>query len=161
MSQFLRENMHRLLSELDYKEGMRNFKKSYYEDFFNDYRDRVKDVNEAIMNLYGGDDEEGEFEEAADALIAYAKEKYMKFNRFTRGARFLDMQCMLVFYLLPSLMKNGNTEKARYFAEKVVSKWKEAFPKSEIKAASYDEIYSGFKTTILGFNAEGLFDKWK
>ncbi len=159
MSEVLDNKMPKLLEVLDYRIAMKNFRKKYYEDFFLEYRRNTADVNEEIIKMYASDNREEEMESAAESLVKYAKGKYDSAIFFKRSTTAVDMQCMMLFYVLPSLLKNPTPEDSKAFTDIICGKWKEAFPKETIAAASYDEIYNGFRTTILGFNVEGLFGK--
>lgn len=157
MSEVLDQNIHKLLSSLNSGEGMRCFKKKLYLDFFQKYRSSVEDVNEEIMKMFGSPEKDSEMESAADSLVSYAKDKMEKALFFKRSAVLVDMQCMMVFYVLPGILKILPEEDSRRFADMICAKWHEAFPKENINAATADEIYDGFRTTIFGFNVEGMF----
>lgn len=159
----LDKEMHRLLSELDVKAGLRNFKKRRYEDFFLDYRSRVRDVYELINTLYRenkGDEEK--IEEGMNAavldLVSWAKNNYDSAGKFFREQRLLDMQCMLVFYVFPGILYNASEYDAK-MTDIIIAQWKSAFPKSNIKAASFEEINGGFKDTIFGLALTDIFKK--
>ncbi len=157
MSEALDGIIYKLLDVLDSREGMKNFKKKYYEEFFLSYRRSVSDVNDEIMKMYTSENKEEEMKSAADNLVKYAKDKYDGTIFFRKSTTAVDMQCMMVFYVLPSLLKNQPEEDSKAFTDIICEKWKEAFPKETIASATYDEIYNGFRTTILGFNVEGMF----
>ena len=159
MSEALDKNIHKLLAVLDYREGMKNFKKKYYENFFLEYRKSVSDVNDEIMKMYASDNKEEEMKSAAENLVKYARDKYDSVIFFKKSTTAVDMQCMMVFYVLPSLLKNQPQEDSKTFTDLICEKWRGSFPGETIAAATYDEIYNGFRTTILGFNVEGMFGK--
>lgn len=157
MSEYLDQNTHKLLSSLDYREGMKNFKKKLYEDFFRDYKKSVEDVSEEIIKMYGSDTKEEEMRSAAKDLTGYAKEIYDKTIFFKKSTTLVDMQCMMVFYVLPGVLKIPSEEDSRRFTDIICEEWSAVFPKEKISAATYGEIYNGFRTTFLGFNIEGMF----
>ncbi|MCR4590206.1 MAG: hypothetical protein K5668_05245 [Lachnospiraceae bacterium] len=157
MSETLDQNIHKLLSVLDYREAMKCFKKKYYEGFFLEYRKSTVDVHEEIMKMFVSDNKEEEMNSAAASLVKYAKEQYDGTFFLKKATTAVDMQCMMVFYVLPSLLKDQPAEDSKTFTDIICEKWKGSFPKETIAAATYDEIYNGFRTTILGFNVEGLF----
>ena len=159
MSERLEKIIPQLLTKIDFKEGMRNFKKKYYEDFFNEYRNRTEEVNKEIVAMYDSADKDEEMQSVALALISYAKSEYDKAGMFKKSTKLMDMQCMMVFYVLPSLLSNGHPDDDRIFADTVTGQWRAAFPKSQISAAPYEDIYNGFRTTIFGFNIENIFQK--
>ena len=159
MSEALDREIPRLLKELDTKEGMRCFRKKLYPGFFEAYRDRIGDVKALILEMYSSENRQEEMQSAALSLVSYAKGIYEGSRRFKKRSVLLDMQCMMVFYLLPSLLSNGDAEADRQFADTVVGVWREVFPSSQISAANYDEIYGGFRNTVLGFNIEGIFGR--
>ncbi len=157
MSEKLDRDIHKLLTAIDKDEAMKNFKKKYYEDFFFSYRDSVSDINEEIIKVYDSPDSERELQSAADSLVRYAKEQRDKAIFFRRSVVLVDMQCMMVFYVMPVLLKNPPLERSKEFTDMICNAWNDAFPKSTISAADFEEIYQGFRTTIFGFEVEGLF----
>lgn len=157
MSEFLDNNTYKLLSTLEFREGIKNFKKKYYENFFLSYRKSTSDIIEEIIKMYGSETKEEEMGSAAESIITYAREQYDKAIFFKKSTTLVDMQCMMVFYVLPSILKIPAEEDSRRFTDIICEKWSHAFPREKISAATYDEIYAGFRTTILGFNVEGLF----
>ena len=157
MSEYLDNNIHKILSNLNVGDAMAHFKKKHYEDFFFEYRKSLSDVNEEIMKMYASDDRETEMNSAAESLVKYVKDTQEHTIFFKRSTYLVDMQCMMVFYALPNLLKNPTEEDSKQFTDIICSKWAEAFPKETISAATYEEIYDGFRTTIFGFNVEGMF----
>ncbi len=159
MSEILDNNIYKLLDVLDSNAAMKNFRKSRYEDFFLEYRRSTSDIHEEIIKMYASDNKEDEMKSAADHLVSYAKERYDSVIFFKKSTTIVDMQCMMVFYVLPAMLKNPSEEDSKMFTDILSEKWNTVFPKETIKAAGYDEIYNGFRTTILGFNVEGMFGK--
>ncbi len=157
MSEKLDREIPGLLNVIDIRDAMQNFKKKYYEDFFFSYRDSVSEINEEIVKMYDSEDPVPEMESAALSLVSYARKQRDSAIFFRRTAVLTDLQCMMVFYVLPCLLKNPPVERSKEFTDIICSKWNEAFPKSTIGAAGFDEIYNGFRTTIFGFNVEGMF----
>ncbi len=157
MSEKLDRDIHKLLTVLNKDEAMRNFKKKYYEDFFFSYRDSISDINEEIIRVYDSPDSEDELVSAADSLVGFAKNEWEKTIFFRKTVVLVDMQCMMVFYVLPALLKNPPVERSKAFTDMICEKWNSTFKKSTINAADFDVIYQGFRTTIFGFEVEGLF----
>ena len=87
MSERLEKIIPQLLTKIDFKEGMRNFKKKYYEDFFNEYRNRTEEVNKEIVAMYDSADKDEEMQSAALALISYAKNEYDKAGMFKKTTK--------------------------------------------------------------------------
>ncbi len=159
MSERLEKIIPQLLTKIDFKEGMRNFKKKYYEDFFKEYRNRTEEVNKEIVAMYDSADKDEEMQSAALALISYAKSEYEKAGMFKKSTKLMDMQCMMVFYVLPSLLSNGHPDDDRIFADTVTGQWRAAFPKSQISAAPYEDIYNRLRSTIFEFNIDNIYKK--
>ena len=154
----MEKDIHRLLSDIDVKTGLKNFKKSRYEDFFKAYRSDLGDVYDNINKLYESDDKDEVLNEAALSLVSWAKDKYDGTGKFFKEQKLLDMQCMMVFYVLPGILANGH-EEDRQLADSVVGQWRAAFKDSKIEAATYEELYGGFRDSIFGFNLENIFQK--
>ncbi|MCR4892792.1 MAG: hypothetical protein K5989_11505 [Lachnospiraceae bacterium] len=150
MSEKLNEKMPRLLQELKVKEAMRNFRKRSYEKFFLNYRERVSDVIEEIFAMYKAGAAEEEMDAAAEAYASYARGLYNSTGRFSKNARLMDMQCMTVFYVFPAILECRYGEEDQKFVDRMIVKWKEAFPDSQISSGTFEEIYGGFKNTIFG-----------
>ena len=157
MSETLDSKMSKLLSVLEFREAMNNFKKKYYEDFFYQYRKSVSDVTEEIIKMYASETKEEEMDSAAKSLVSYAKDRYEHVFFLKKSTELIDMQCMMVFYALPAILKIPSEEDSRHFTDVICKTWSETFPKETISAATYEEIYAGFRTTIFGFNVEGIF----
>ena len=157
MSEKLNALMPNLLTVLNVKEAMANFKKKYYEGYFFSYRDSISDVNEEIVKMYDSPDVSSEMESAAEALVSFVSEKRKNTFFFNRTAVLVDMQCLMVFYVLPALLKNPPAFRSKEFTDLISKRWNETFPKSVINAADFEDIYNGFRTTIFGFSMEGLF----
>ncbi len=154
----MEKDIHRLLSDIDVRTGLKNFKKNRYESFFNAYRNDLSDVYSNINKLYDMDDKEEALNEAALSLVSWAKDTYDSTGRFSKEQKLLDMQCMMVFYVLPGILANGH-EDDRALTDSIVGQWRAAFAGSKIEAATYDELYGGFRDTIFGFNIENIFQK--
>ncbi len=162
MSETLDKNIHKIISVLEFNDAMRHFKKKLYEDYFFGYRKAITDVNQEIMKMYASDNKEEEMKSAAKSLVEYARDRKEHVFFLKRNTELIDMQCMMVFYALPSILKIPSEEDSRHFTDIICASWSDMFPKATISAATYDEIYEGFRTTILGFNVEGMFgDKKK
>ncbi|MCR5526842.1 MAG: hypothetical protein K6F39_05605 [Lachnospiraceae bacterium] len=156
----LKNELPRLLFDLDVKAGLKNFKKNRYEDFFKAYRDDLSSVYELINETYEMPDKEEKINEAALSLVNKAKNKHENAGFFKKQQTLLDMQCMMVFYVLPGILANGK-EDDRMLTDSIVGQWRAAFPDSKIDAASYDELFAGFRNTIFGFSVEDIFSKNK
>ncbi|MCR4743896.1 MAG: hypothetical protein K5894_01550 [Lachnospiraceae bacterium] len=158
----LENEAHRLLSEIDPKAGLKNFRKRRYEEFFLNYRSSMRDVYELFTTAYreSANDEEKEekMNAAALDLVSWAKNAYESTGRFGREQKLIDMQCMLVFYVFPGILSNSN-EEDRMLTDIIIAQWKAAFPKSNISAAGFDEINGGFKDTIFGLDIADMFKK--
>ena len=155
---------HRLLSEIDVKAGLKNFKKKHYEEFFLNYRSSMRDVYELFTKAYRESADEDEKEEHMNAaaldIVSWAKNNYDSANRFTRQQRLMDMQCMMVFYVFPGILSNSR-EEDRKMTDIIVAQWNTAFPKSEIGAASFEELNGGFKDTVFGIALSDIFSRKK
>ena len=153
---------HRLLSELDTKAGLKNFRKRRYEDFFLNYRSSMRDVYELFNTLYREETNEESKQEKMNAaaldIVSWAKNIYDSTGRFSKTQKLVDMQCMMVFYVFPGILSNSN-EEDKLMTDIIIAQWKAAFPKSNISAATFDEINGGFKDTIFGMAIADIFSK--
>ncbi len=153
---------HRLLSEIDIKAGIKNFRKRRYEDFFLNYRSSMRDVYELFNTLYREVEDKEVKEEKMNAaaldIVSWAKNTYESTIWLNREQKLIDMQCMMVFYVFPGILSNSN-EEDRLMTDIITAQWKSAFPKSNISAATFDEINGGFKDSIFGLALADIFKK--
>ena len=98
-----------LLSAINPKEGIKAFRKPRYPGFFEDYVDSMSSIYAALKEIYELE-ESGEREEKKDAfaaaIIEYAKNERDKAGFFKKTGRFVDLQSMLVFYVLPGIVES-------------------------------------------------------
>ncbi len=153
---------HRLLSEIDTRAGLKNFRKRRYEDFFLNYRSSMRDVYELFNTLYRETEDKEERDDKMNAaaldLVKWAQNTYESTGWFNREQKLIDMQCMMVFYVFPGILSNAN-EEDRLMTDIIIAQWKSAFPKSNINAATFEEINGGFKDSIFGMALADIFKK--
>lgn len=168
-----------LLSVINADEGMKNFKKSHYPEFFEKYLNEVSHLHGSLNEIGEIRDEalrRKKFEEAFMQIVSYVKDSRKSAGFFKRDRVFMDCQTMLVFYVLPGIVENVRSlgdrvdppedrgskfrmaspkkeEEAKgsgnECADLFVSVWNREFGQA-ISAASYDLIFSGFKEGLLG-----------
>lgn len=61
-----------------------------------------------------------------------------------------DICHFLFLYTVPSALQHGS-EAAQIFADELMNRWNERFPKYPLKKTSFSEINGGFRTRIMGF----------
>ena len=63
---------------------------------------------------------------------------------YTHLQKLMDYNMILVVYLFPALLKQ-NQRSGEAFAKALLQEWKQAFPKTNLHLASYEEIAEGFR----------------
>ena len=159
--QELNENIHRLLSGVDYQLAMKKFKKDTYEDFFyNVYRQSMGDIYAMMKTMYKSENKETEMHEAGKAFAEYAHAEY-KSKKFWKRSVFLsDMTFIVALYVFPGILEMQG-EDDRRFVDVINEEWKVKFPSSDIQPGDFKKIQSGFRTRILGFDVENWINKEK
>lgn len=138
------EGMPALLS--DYDQVMAAFTRERYPDAFENYCKQHSQTLRAVENGYKQVIDKGQFLTNMAEELASSAEKLLaeqpKKNAKEQCATNLNM--CLVVYILPAILElNGQSSKA--FSEKVLAAWKSHFPKTNLQAATFKQINSGFK----------------
>ena len=159
--QELNENIHRLLSDIDYGIAMKKFKKDTYEDFFyNVYRERMGEIYGMMKTMYRSENKEAEMHEAGAAFAGYAEEQMKKQKFWRRNVYFSDMTFIVVLYVFPGILEMQGEDDKR-FVDIINEEWKKKFPSSDMRPGDFKKIQSGFRTRILGIDVEDWFNKKK
>ncbi len=137
------EGMPKLLLELE--NPLQSFHKKTYEDSFKRAYERNLPTLDAVESGYNLVIDKDQFlTNMAEALAKAAKSEVDKIEkRGKRDQQLVDYNMAMAVYVLPMILEyKGNSTKP--LCEKVLAAWKKEFPKSNIQAAEYEVILSGF-----------------
>lgn len=136
------------LSEiLSYEDtAMRLFQKKTYESAYQDYQTCAS----ALMEKFDHLDEDGKKNLLSDFIKAFQADldQYTGFRIFKISEARQKHNMYMVSYVLPFFMEHS--ESSKEFANKLAKEWGRTFKNSQIIAATYDEIKSGFVTRLFG-----------
>lgn len=137
------EGMPRLLLEIDNPLG--NFKKKLYSTAFKSYYEKNLVTFQAVENGYQDVvDKEQFLANMADSLVNTAYEKIQAQGKKNNQEKLLmDYNLYMAVYVLPAVLE-FHGESTEILTAKILAAWKERFPKTNIQAASYEHIESGF-----------------
>ena len=136
------------MPELLFCEGdpMANFKRNLYADAFKEYCQNNDVTYIAIEAGYHQVIDKQQFiANMAAALAEKAKEQIeAEKKKSKRDQMLMDFNMFMAVYVLPGILHFGG-DSSPILAEAVQRAWKEAFPKTNLRAATYEEIQAGFK----------------
>ena len=129
------------------EDPIKNFKKNTYEAQFRQFEKEhgvcFKDLEQSVLSGEDGGTRklsqmaEMIAEKVAEELRALAKEPF-------RQNRLMDYNMVLVTYYFPAaldLMPQSGTQ----FVDHMILAWKEQFPQTDLKPATFEEINAGFR----------------
>ncbi len=136
------EGMKKVLE--DPERQIQTFKRGLYADGFQKFYMGLVPAMDAIERLYLSVGEpETMLDNMAQAFTQTAKELYDATPKRNREVFFINQSLCVAAFLFPSIMQYKG-ESSEKLVQALQKRWKEAFPKSNIKAAPYEEIAKGF-----------------
>lgn len=123
-----------------------SFKRKLYPDAFENYYKQHSPTLEALENGYQQViDKEQYLSNMAEAVVSAAKDRLdQEKKRGRRENLLMDFNMTLVIYVYPAVLRHEG-EASKPFSEKLSAAWKEHFPGTDVKPATYEEINSGFQ----------------
>ncbi len=135
----------------DMKESLKQFRKKSYPDIFQNLKNRYANVFNSIEMIYNDDEKDSELwlHKLAERFVSRAKELIEAPKwKFQRESKKVDCVLFVVSYVFPLILSyEGNM--SEIFAKTLRDHWNEAFG-TQIECGSYEQIYGGFRTGILG-----------
>ncbi len=123
---------------------IKSFKRDTYAEGFQKFYMGLIPAMDAIERMYLSVKEpDTMLNNMALAFTQAAKTLYDSTPRRNREVLFINQSLCVAAYLFPSILKY-NGESSVKLVELLQTQWKEAFPKSNIKTATYEEIEKGF-----------------
>lgn len=134
----------------DMKGSLKNFSKKNYPDVFENMMNKYGKVFLCIEEVYNYEEDQAAWlNKLAERFTGYAKEMIESQKwKFQRENMKIDCNMFVVSYVLPLILEYKG-KMSEPFAEAVKDHWNEAFG-TQLECGSYDKIFGGFKTSILG-----------
>lgn len=132
------------------EDKMPYFKRNTYEQAFKKYIDECTPVYSMIDSYVGEDDDvmKERISEIASVFVGYFKSEYDLITKKSGKRTFVtNHNSPLVIYMFPGILEY----KAKWsglLCDEIVSKWNDSFNELTISYGSYENIKSGFKTSI-------------
>ena len=141
------EGMQTMLN--DFEKPMETFKRKYYASNFQSYYTKYVPMMDAIEAVYTSVMEPDQFlENMARALVDSAASRVEGCGKkYQKEAAMMDLNMAMAVYVFPILLQYKGTS-SQPLVDKILSCWKEAFPKSNLQAADYEFIEKGFHKTF-------------
>lgn len=123
---------------------IQSFKRGMYQDGFQKFYLNLVPALDAIERLFLSVGEpDTMLDNMAKGFVSRAKELYDNTPRRKREVFFINQSLAVAGYVFPAILQYKG-ESSKPLIEHLQACWKEAFPKSNIKAADYAEIEKGF-----------------
>jgi len=142
------EGIHKLLDCCEGSDVMQFFQKKTYTDAFQKMYQEHVTVFDAIEDGYHAAEDGDQYLTAlAEALAAYAVEKVGACSRKSKKEHLqMDLNMTMAVFVLPMILEYHG-ESSKLLASKMTESWKKSFPKTNLSAADYSTIESGFHKT--------------
>ncbi|MDO5344885.1 MAG: CFI-box-CTERM domain-containing protein [Lachnospiraceae bacterium] len=137
------EGMKTLLVEIE--SPLEGFKKKQYPDHFHFLYEKSIPMLDAIEAVYTSVIEPEAFlDNMASAMVESALEKLENCKKRSQKENLMmDLNMSMAIYVFPILLEYKG-KSTQPLVDKLLAKWKEAFPKSNLQAAKYEYIEQGF-----------------
>ena len=130
---------------LSIKDPIKDFNKKQYEDSFWAYETEHGAIMDIIEDAYMAAEEPQELLDLlAESLISRVVEKMEGKSRRKQEDMVLSFNMGLVIYVDPALIEH-NKASGTLLVDTMLKAWKKQFPKTNLKAADFATINSGFK----------------
>lgn len=130
---------------LSVKEPLENFQKTRYEPSFQAYFEKHADILHMAAMLYQKAVDAGNIYDRWSAELIDSVKKHMQGLKKRKADNFLtNCNMTLEVYLFPALLKYDKSAGER-LSEVLLTAWKAAFPRTNLKAVTYETIVAGFK----------------
>lgn len=135
--------MERIFPEME--KPMASFNRKDYAAVFARYYEERLAVYEALEEGYHNAlDKEQYISNMADAAVKAGTDRVdAAVGKKKKEAALLDLNLCVVVYVLPGILKYQGAS-AGPLVDAILKKWKERFPKTNLSAATYEEIEAGF-----------------
>ena len=123
---------------------IKSFKRGMYPEGFQKFYLSMVPTLDAIERLYLSVGEpQTMLSNMAAAFVDQSKALYDNTPRRTKEVFFINQSLAVAGYVFPAILQYKG-ESSNALIEQIQTKWKEAFPKSNIKASDFEDIEKGF-----------------
>ena len=128
------------------EDPIKDFKKNTYEKKFREFEEIHKEILSSLKQIFSeAENKEQAMEDMAEAFAAKIAEEFELLIKKRKGEQKLaDYNMILVTYVFPAIL-DKDKENGAAFVEKLIDVWKEHFPKTDLKPATFETINAGFK----------------
>jgi len=133
----------------DSMDSMSSFKRNTYPAAFSDYFEKHSETFEAIEKIYLLEDKkEGVLSCLSASIAKHAQEELVQLKRNREvEKRLIEYTCSITAYLNPAILEFNGTFSS-LMVDNILLSWKETFPKTNMKRATFNEINSGFRNKL-------------
>lgn len=134
----------------DMRNSLKNFSKKSYPVVFEGMMKKYGKVFLCVEEIYNyEEDKEAWVNKLAERFVGYAEEMIAAQKwKYQRENMKIDCNMFVVSYVLPLILEYKG-KMSEPFAEAVKDHWNESFG-TQMECGSYERIFGGFKTSILG-----------
>ena len=123
---------------------IKSFKRGLYPEGFQKFYLSIVPTLDAIEKLYLSVGEpDTMLDNMAQSFVDQSRALYESTPRRNREVLFINQSLDVAGYVFPSILQYKG-ESSQALIEHIQKKWKEAFPKSNIKASDFEDIEKGF-----------------
>ena len=123
---------------------IKSFQRGAYQEGFQKFYLGLVPTLDAIERLYlSVKDPDTMLDNMADSFVTQSKTLYDSTPKRNREVLFINQSLAVAGYVFPAILQYKG-ESSEALIDRIQKKWKEAFPKSNIKASSYEDIEKGF-----------------
>jgi len=136
------------------EKAMYSFHKKGYKDAFESLELIATDFLEIKKSMYENTEQSSDivYQNITNCFIEYVKkdlDSYTGFRRFKKREAQERHNMYMVSYVFPFILKSKD-EKDEKLCEAICASWSSAFKNSNIQAAPYEKILSGFQGKLFG-----------
>lgn len=137
------EGMQNMLNDFD--KPMETFKRKSYQQNFEKLYAKYVPMMDAIEAVYTSVLEpEATLENMAGALVETAEKRMERcVKKYQKETVMMDLNMAMAVYVFPILL-HYKGKSSQPLVDKILARWKEAFPKSNLQAADFEFIEKGF-----------------
>lgn len=134
---------------VDSLDSLDNFNKNTYATVFANYFEKHSGTFEAIEKIYLLEDKKEEvLSELSSSITKYVQEELLQLKKKRDvEKKLIDYTFSVAVYLIPAFSEYNSASSA-LMVDNILLDWKEAFPKTNLKRGTFNEINSGFKNKL-------------
>lgn len=128
---------------------LKHLKKDTYEKNMQEFGEKYGHYfQEMVQYVEAGPDQERAARELGDQFTEKVWNAYQKRGKIG-GRTQTDLDFFMIYYVFPSVLLT-NSPCGKITADELCAAWRRRFKGSNISYTTYEELYNGFRTKILG-----------